>query len=78
MQYTYMLQTLVYLIAEQLEVQLEGGAHILLMHFYECFKAAYWPAYTHCTVKPYGKYRSNILCKEAHDNDDNSTWFVLL
>ena len=35
MQYTDTLQTHVYRKAEQLEVQLEGRARILLMHFYE-------------------------------------------
>ena len=35
MQYTDTLQTRAYQNAEQLEVPLEGGAHILLMYFYE-------------------------------------------
>ena len=35
MQYTDTLQTCAYQKAEQLEVQLESGARILLMHFYE-------------------------------------------
>ena len=35
MQYTDMLQTRAYQNAEQLEVQLEGGARILLIHLYE-------------------------------------------